>query len=151
MPIAGDSTTNSFLNMRAKIGNIKELRGVESIIDENGVDLLKIIRSRGGATGGSDEAVSVLTRRIESLEKHIQTLEKHIQTLGKSSLQGPPGPPGPQGEQGEQGPQGPQGPRGVSGASSLKDLKDVNLDGLDNGALLVWSSAKNKWVVEVAE
>ncbi len=61
------------------------------------------------------------------------------------------GPKGDDGEQGEAGPQGPQGPKGKDGAKTFSALTDVNLDGLDDGAIPMWSAKEKKWIMSLQD
>lgn len=49
------------------------------------------------------------------------------------------------GPPGDFGPQGPQGPQGESGIQEVALLTDVDTANLQDGALLVYSQATQKW------
>lgn len=141
MPVSGTNPNSNFQALKAENCTIQKLRGIQILEDDKGNDLLKLIRKGGnGSSSDVDSVISNIIQRIDNIEKFLQNMP-------------PPqkGPKGDQGEPGEMGPVGPQGPKGKSGASKVAELTDVNLDGLDDGAMLVWSSKDKKWVVSLEE
>jgi len=150
MPIGGQVPGN-YSALKGENCTLTNVRGVQKFEDEHGVDLLKLIRNAasGGASGhisaGVESALFTLNQRIDAVEKYLQSMP--ASTPGPAGPRGAVGPAGPQGDAGETGPQGPRG----KGANSIKDLVDVNLDGLDDGAILVWSSKDKKFVVSLEE
>jgi hypothetical protein len=147
MPTAGDNaTTGNFIGLKAENCSIIKLRGLKVLEDDQGHDLLKILR-KGGA-GGSSELEVVVTNLLQ----RIDTVEKYLQNMPPpTGAKGAKGDQGDQGDQGEPGPQGSAGPRGKDGAKTLAALADVNLDGLDEGGMLAWSKKDKKWVVKFLE
>lgn len=143
MPISGEETGN-FMGLKGENCTLLKVRGVKILEDEHGVDLLKIIR-KGGSNASSDVEVTIsnLLNRIDAVEKYLQNMP------APSAAAAIPGPKGPKGDDGEPGEMGPQGPRGASGAKKMAELTDVNLDGLDDGAILVWSAKEKKFVVSL--
>ncbi len=126
------ATTGYFVAVQAESVTTTALRGLKVLEDENGVDMIKLMRKTISKTGDSDveTTIKALTARIDSLEKYIKNM-----------------PAGKEGPQGEPGPPGPQGPRGKDGVKTLAELTDVCMDGRDDGSILMFSSDKNKWVM----
>ena len=149
MPVTGTSGPGNFQGLKGENCTLLKIRGVKVLEDENGVDLLKLLRKGGGGGSSSSELETVMTNLLQ----RIDTIEKYLQTLPPPSAgsKGPKGDKGEQGEQGEPGEQGPQGAKGKDGAKTLAALGDVNLDGLDDGAVLTWSAKDKKWVVSLEE
>jgi hypothetical protein len=147
MPVTGTNPNGNFQGCKIENGTILKLRGLKVLEDDQGNDLLKLLRKGGGS--GSSELEAVVTNLLQ----RIDTIEKYLQTMPPPSaaVKGTKGEQGEQGEPGEPGPQGPQGPKGKDGAKTLSALTDVNLDGLDDGAVLVWSAKDKKWVVSLEE
>lgn len=148
MPVTGTNPNGNFQGCKIENGTIINLRGLKVFEDDQGNDLLKLLRKGGG--GGSSELEAVVTNllnRIDAIEKYLQNLP----APAAAGVKGPKGDAGEAGEAGEPGPQGPQGSKGKDGAKSLSALIDVNLDGLDDGAVLVWSAKDKKWVVSIEE
>ncbi len=145
MPVTGTNPNGNFQGCKIENGTILKLRGLRVLEDDQGNDLLKLLRKGGGGSGSSEleAAVTNLLQRIDTVEKYLQALPPP--STGVKGLQGLKGEDGPAGET------GPQGPRGKDGAKSMAELKDVNLDGLDDGAVLVWSAKEKKWVVSIEE
>jgi hypothetical protein len=138
MPQVGSNPNGNFVGLKGENCTLLKIRGVKSLYDENNVDILELIKKNSSkSTSNLDSLVSDLVKRIESLELQLKNMPKAVQ-----GAVGPVGPPG-------ESIVGPQGPRGVAGASSLRELKDVNLDGLDEGAVLTWSAKDKKWVVSL--
>jgi hypothetical protein len=148
MPGTGDNPNGNFIGLKGENCTLLKIRGVKILEDDQGQDLLKLLR-KGAHAGGSSELEAVVTNLLQ----RIDTIEKYLQTLPPPSagVKGPKGDKGEPGESGEPGPQGPQGPKGKDGAKTLAALTDVNLDGLDDGAILQWSSKDKKWVVSLEE
>jgi len=144
MPVTGTNPANNFQALKAENCSILKLK-VKSLEDYDGNDLLKMLRRGGGGSSSSEleTVVTTLLQRIDAIEKYLQTLPPPGK--GQKGEKGEPGEPG------EQGEPGPQGPRGKDGAKSLAALNDVDLDGLDDGAVLVWSSKNKKWVISLEE
>jgi hypothetical protein len=142
-------------------------------MDENGIDVLKVLRS-GTKNNDVENTISNILQRLDTIEKFLKN--PIVGTPGPAGKDGPAGkegpvgkegPPGkdgaagkegPAGKPGAQGPQGPEGPVGEAGpvgiqgprgkgSDTLQGLTDVCLDGLDNGVILVWSNDKKKWIV----
>jgi hypothetical protein len=147
MPISGSSDGGNFVGLKGENCTLLKVRGVKILEDEYGVDLLKLIR-KGGSSNSSDieAALSNLLARLDAVEKYLQNMPPPAAATG---VAGPRGPKGDKGEDGEPGEPGAQGPRGAAGAKSFKELSDVNLDGLDDGAIMVWSAKEKKWVVSL--
>ena len=147
MPVTGTNPNGNFQGCKIENGTILKLRGLKVLEDDQGIDLLKLLR-KGGGGGVSSEFESVVTNLLQ----RIDTIEKYLQNLPPpTGSKGPKGDAGEQGEQGEPGPVGPQGAKGKDGVKTLAALADVNLDGLDDGAVLVWSAKDKKWVVSLEE
>jgi hypothetical protein len=147
MPAAGDCRNGNFIGLKGENATLLKIRGVKVLEDEYGVDLLKALRK--GASAGSSEldvTVATLLQRIDTIEKYLQTMPPP-----SAGVKGPKGDKGEDGEAGEPGIAGPQGAKGKDGARSISEMKDVNLDGLDDGAILVWSSKDKKFVVSLEE
>lgn len=135
MPVTGESNSGNYIALRGENCNLIKVKGVKVFEDENGVDLLKLIKKQGGANPADSATIAHLTARLDALEKAIQNIPA-----------GPRGAKGERGEIGESGRDGLQGPRG-KGLDKILDMTDVDADGLDDGDILVWSAAKKKWVV----
>jgi len=145
--ITGTSFPGNFLALKGENCTLQKIRGVKVLEDEYGNNLLNLIRQGGGGGGSSDvqAALSHLLSRVDAVEKYLQTLPPP-----STPLKGEKGERGEKGEPGESI-AGPQGPRGKDGSKKLSLLEDVNLDGLDDGATLIWSSKDKKWVVGITE
>lgn len=145
MPIAGTNLNGHFMGLKGENCTLMKIRGVQILEDSYGNDILALVRNGGSGSNSSEleSALSTMSQRIEAIEKYLQNLP--------NPTQGPKGDQGEPGEPGEQGDPGPQGPRGRDGAKTVAALSDVNLDGLDDGAILVWSSKEKKWVVSLEE
>ena len=157
MPINGEQCA-SFLGIKGENCSFLNIRGVKVLRDEFGNDLLSIIRTGISGQSNSNSSVNNMLGRLDSIEKFLQdmpvqapvsqdlekklmakisALEKTIQELSIEA--GTPGPPGI------------QGAKGASGAKTMQALEDVNLDGLDDGAMMVWSSKQKKWIISLEE
>ena len=148
--VTGTSSPGNFQALKGENCTLLKVRGIKILEDEHGVDLLKLLRRSAGATGSSEleAVVSTLIQRLDVVEKYLQTLSSAPPAA--SGVKGPKGDTGPPGADGADGPPGIQGPRG-KGASKVSEVGDVNLDGLDDGAVLVWSAKEKKWVVSLEE
>jgi hypothetical protein len=145
------TTYGDFINLKGNFGSFKRVEGVKVLKDADGRDLIKLIdnllseQSSGSKSGQmSPEVLSsleILSKRVESIENFLGSLRLE---------KGEKGPKGDTGETGPQGEPGPQGPRG-KGVTKLSELADVNLDGLDDDAILVWSGKDKKWVISLEE
>ena len=144
MPVTGTNPNGNFQGCKIENGTILKLRGLKVLEDDQGTDLLKLLRKGGG--GGSSELEAVVTNLLQ----RINVIEEYLQKLPPPST-GTKGPKGDKGDDGEPGEPGPQGARGKDGAKTLSALTDVNLDGLTDGAVLTWSAKDKKWVVSVEE
>ncbi len=152
MPVTGTNPNGNFQGCKIENGTILKLRGLKVLEDEHGIDLLKLLRK--GATGGSSELEAIVTNllsRISVVETYLQNMPPPAAAVSGSGKAGPKGDQGDQGEQGEQGERGLQGPKGKDGAKKLADLTDVDLDGLEDGATLIWSAKDKKFVVGLTE
>jgi hypothetical protein len=149
MPVTGTNPNGNFQGCKIENGTIIKLRGLTVLEAADGTDLLKLLRKGGNSNGSSEleAVVANLLQRIDVIEKYLQTLPPPVAAAG---VKGPKGDKGDQGEQGEQGIPGAQGPRG-KGASKFSELLDVNTDGLDDGAVPMWSAKEKKWVMSVEE
>lgn len=141
MPVTGTNPNGNFQGLKGENCTLLKIRGIKVLEDDQGHDLLKMLR-KGGGSGSSEleTVVSNLLQRIDAVEKYLQNMPAPSKGI-----------PGPQGEQGEMGPVGPAGPKGKDGAKTLSALTDVNLDGLTDGAVLTWSAKDKKWVVGVED
>lgn len=147
MPVTGTNPNGNFQGLKAENCTIIKLRGLSVLEDDQGHDLLKLLR-KGVTSGSSSELEAVVTnllQRIDVVEKYLQNMPAPT-----AAVKGPKGDKGDKGDDGEKGETGPQGARG-KGASKVSELSDVNLDGLDDGAILMWSSKEKKWVVSLEE
>lgn len=146
--ISGTNPNGNFQALKGENCTLLKIRGVKILEDDQGRDLLKILRSGGGGADSSE-----ITAALTNVLQRIDTIEKYLQTMPPPSagVKGPKGDKGDKGEDGEPGEPGPQGPRGKDGAKTLSALTDVNLDGLEDGAVLVWSAKDKKWVVSLEE
>lgn len=148
MPVCGEQH-GQFQSLKGELCSLRHITGVASIKDTKGNNILDMLSS------GSCDKKADMERLIYNLNQKVEFLEKQVLKLqgsqgsqgsqGPAGPAGPAGPMGPAGPAGEDGKPGPQGPRG-KGANSLAELADVDLDGLDDGAVLAWSSKLNKWV-----
>jgi len=151
MPVTGTNPNGNFQGCKIENGTILKLRGLKVLEDDQGTDLLKLLR-KGGSSGSSEleGVVTNLLQRIDTIEKYLQTLPPPSTAAAKGQ-KGEKGEKGENGEDGEPGPAGPQGAKGKDGTKTLSALTDVNLDGLDDGAVLTWSAKDKKWVVSLEE
>lgn len=137
----------SAVRLRGEFCNLTTIEGVRTLKTKGGVDLVNIAEGLHEQLLKFTEILNDVTDRVENLEKN------GVGGTGERGPAGPPGPPGRDGVDGEdgkdgvQGATGPRGPRGKAG--SLRDLGDVNLDGVCEGAILVYRGGK--FVVEAPE
>lgn len=124
--------------LRGENCTLTHVRGLKTLEDDNGVDLLKLIKKAVSKSSDSDTDSSIL-----NMMSRLESLEKYVKNMPVAS--GVPGPRGEKGEDGE-GTKGDQGPRGKDGAKMLSEMKDVCLDGLDDGMILVYSEKDKKWM-----
>ena len=134
-----NQSAGSFVALRGENCNFTNIEGLKVLKTFNGVDLVNI------GTRLENTLVEYTTK-IKELEDRLSALE--VAGVGKEGPPGPSGTNGLDGEQGEQGRTGPRGPRGK--VDKLADIGDINLNGLDDGAVLEWNSEKSVWVVAVA-
>lgn len=131
----------------------REFTGLEKIITSDGIDIVKVIRELKGTcapSSNTNEKCSLFENKINYLENEIKNLQNIVQSLRNTSQQGipgPQGPPGPRGERGEKGEQGEPGEPGLQGpkgkdakAVRVRDLVDVDLNGVEEGAVLVYKN-----------
>lgn len=98
-----------------------------------------------------------INKAITELSSFRKNATEIQSVAGKQGLQGSPGlqgPPGPQGSQGPPGPQGKIGPKGLQGQKGdniykLSSIQDIDTSDLEDGAVLVWSTDKQKWVARI--
>jgi hypothetical protein len=148
--ITGTNPNGNFQGLKGENCTLLKIRGVRVLEDDQGRDLLKILRGGGGADSSEiTVALTNLVQRITTIENYLQTMP--APSAGVKGPKGDKGDKGDDGEPGEPGPQGPAGPKGKDGAKTLSALTDVNLDGLEDGASLIWSAKDKKWVVGLAE
>lgn len=146
MPTAGESSAR-FIGVVGENCTFLKIKGVKELLDHEGNDLLKQIRSGGNVVvkdNGLETKIADLSRQVDDLIRQVRDLSS------RSGVAGPVGKDGEKGEKGDKGDDGFQGPRGKS-IEKLKEIKDVNLDGLEEGAVLTWSAKNNQWVVNVLE
>jgi len=166
MPINGEQCA-SFIGIKGENCSFLNISGVRSLRDDKGNDLLSMIKGGSGvgsfSSSSSDVNTSNIMGRLDAIEKFLQnmpiqqssqilpavkddSLEKKLMariTALEKIIQDFPVP--------EAGPPGPQGPRGTPGAKSIQEMTDVNLDGLDDNAILIWSAKQKKWVISIEE
>lgn len=149
MPNAGSNPNGNFIGLKGENCTLLKIRGVKILEDDQGNDIIKMMRKEINSTGSSSELEVVVTNLLQRLD----TVEKYLKTLGKGERgeRGEKGEQGEQGEPGEKGEQGIQGAKGKDGAKTLSALTDVNLDGLEDGATLVYSAKQKKFVVGLPE
>lgn len=148
--VTGTSFPGNFQALKGENCTLIKIRGVKVLEDDQGRDLLKLLRSGGSGADSSEITVALtnLMQRIDVIEKYLQSMPA---PTGVKGPKGDKGDKGDDGEPGEPGIQGPAGPKGKDGAKTLAALTDVNLDGLEDGASLIWSAKDKKWVVGLAE
>lgn len=137
-----NQTAGSFLALRGENCNLTNVEGLKTLKTAAGLDLVSI---------GSrlEHALAESQMRIQELEDRLFKLEAEgvgkPGEPGKDGEDGRDGLTGPRGEPGPPGPQGPRGPRGK--VEKLQDIGDVDLNGLDDGAVLEWNAERKCWVV----
>lgn len=117
--IRNDSKDRKYVNIRDIIKKLDELKILETQLQET----------------------------IKTVSEAIKNVPSENQQVVKNGEKGDKGDPGPQGPQGPQGKQGKQGLRGPS-VSQLSNIPDVDVSNIVDGAVLVWSSDKKKWVAQ---
>lgn len=132
--------------------NLTEIHGVSVLKSKSGVDLINI--SEGlhlqlvqftKILGELSERISALeSRRTADTSAEVRDLRERLNKLELEERQGPEGPAG---RDGAQGPRGERGPKGF--VEKLSDIKDVNIDGIEDGCILIRRGAM--WVVEKTE
>lgn len=161
--------TGNFINLKGELCALSMIKGVQELYTEDGIDIIKAIRNIDVSkntlnTKQIEAAFTNIFQRLDAIEKYIK--EKPLGVAGPAGPAGPQGPAGPAGSQGLQGPAGPAGPQGPAGqdgqdgrdgiqgprgqrgqVEKLQDVQDVDASGLEDGAILVWSSSKKKWVI----
>ena len=90
-----------------------------------------------------------LQETIQTVSEAIKNVPQgHQETIkGDKGEKGDKGDPGPQGPPGKQGKQGLRGQRGDN-ITQLSSISDVDISNIVDGAVLVWSASKNKWVAQ---
>jgi hypothetical protein len=150
MPVTGTNPNSNFQALKGENCTFIKVRGLKVLEDDKGNDLLKMLYKNSSSTGSSEVelAVSNLLQRIDTIEKYLQTIPPPgtVSTATKG-LKGEKGDKGDDGEKGESGAQGPRG----KGATKFSELLDVNIDGLDDGAVPMWSAKEKKWVMSESE
>lgn len=143
------ATTGNFIGLKGENCHLMAIRGVKVLEDDNGVDVLKLIKMSLSKNSNMDvdTVLTALIARVDSLEKYIKNMAVQSGPAGPAGPRGEKGEKGEKGEQGDQGDKGDQGPRGKDGARTLGELKDVCLDGLDNNSILTYSEKDKMWIV----
>jgi len=142
MPVTGESQSGNFMRLKGEICALSDIRGVRALIDDRNVDIIQVIRN-GGLNGASSTQITELSYRLTAIETYLANLPPP--QAASAAVVGQRGPPG----ESIEGPAGIQGPRGAPGAKTFRELTDVNLDGLDDGGIMVWSAKDKKWVVSL--
>lgn len=95
------------------------------------------------------ETISAVNDALVKLQ-NIPDVQQTNNEPVKDGKQGPKGDPGPQGPQGPQGKTGNQGLRGQKGDSikKLSAIPDIDVSGIKDGSVLMWSESKKKWVTQ---
>jgi hypothetical protein len=142
------ANAGNFLGLKGENCTLIKIRGVEELRDKNGNDLLKLIKEAGSGSGSGDSLSSELTETLAALSVRLESVENYLRDTPMTA-----GKKGTKGEKGEIGPEGSAGRDGLQGArgkvEKIQDILDVNLDGLEDGGILVWSADKKKWVVSL--
>ena len=140
-----NQTAGSFVALRGENCNLTNVSGLKSLRTMDGIDLVSV----GSKT---EKLLNDYQLIIKDLQERLAKLEKMPSSQGP--VVGPPGPKGDKGDPGIDGEpgidgksvQGPIGPRGPKGRSELKELQDIDLNGVADGAFLMWNATKNVWV-----
>ena len=141
----------SAVTLRGETCNFTDITGVRTLKTKAGTDLVNIAE-------GLHEQLLKFTEILNDLSERVEKIEKD--GGGGSGTPGAPGPPGPAGPRGADGVDGedgkdglsvtgPRGPRGKASSSQVRDLTDVDLNGLTDGAILVFRG--DKWCVEAPD
>lgn len=137
-----NQVSGSFLALRGENCNLTNVEGLRSLKTSTGIDLVSI---------GSqlEHALAESQMKVKELEERLAKLEiGGVGKAGEPGVDGRDGLTGSKGDKGDTGPVGPQGPRGPRGkVEKMQDIGDVDLNGLDDGAVLEWSSDRKMWVV----
>lgn len=149
MPTNAGASQN-FIALKGENCKLMKIRGVQELRDEYGTDLLAMIRNGGGTGGGATS--SDVEATLANLLSRLDAVENYLQNTNVQGTPGPKGDRGDKGETGENGRDGLDGARGPRGkVEKLRDVEDVDLNGLADGAILVWSAEDKKWVVSLEE
>lgn len=113
------------------------------------VDILKFVDSKLQEVKILEQKMNQAITTINNTLKCMDQLrtQSSVQTSPQPGPQGPPGPIGPPGPQGKIGKTGLKGPKGDS-ITKLGTIPDVDINGLSDGCVLVWSEDKGKWVAQ---
>ena len=144
--------SQKFLGLQGENCQLQKIHGVKELFTADGVDLLSMIRggSAGGASASDIEATLANTlSRLDAIEKYLS--DTPLSVPGPAGPAGPEGPEGPAGADGADGKNGAAGPRGKKGEIKLSDLKDINMDGAEDGAILVYSEVEKGWVISLED
>ncbi len=135
--MSSNQIAGSFQALRGETCNFTNVAGIKSLLTLDNVDLVTIGNRIEKVLDDNERQITDLMERLEKLEK---------EGMGKPGRDGEDGRDGAQGPVGK-GVPGPRGPRGK--VEKMQDIGDVNLDGLDEGAVLTWSVAEKSWVVSM--
>lgn len=101
------------------------------------------------------EELKTLENQLQETIKTVSEIIKNTPTGTQTIVKGPKGDKGDKGDPGESvvGPQGPPGKQGKQGlrgpsVSQLSNIPDVDVSSLVDGAVLVWSESKKRWVAQ---
>lgn len=101
------------------------------------------------------DELKALEKQLQETIKTVTEAIKNTSTGTQQIVKGPKGDKGDKGDPGEsvvgpQGPPGKQGKQGLRGASisQLANIPDVDVSEIVDGAVLVWSADKKKWVAQ---
>jgi hypothetical protein len=133
----------SFVALRGENCNFTSISGVKSLTTTNGIDIVSIGERL-------ENAMTYIETKMADLETKIKNIEKN-KTQGPRGPKGEQGPPGPTGDPGIDGRDGLAGARGMRGKiDKLRDIGDINLDGIEDGAVLEWNAKAKRWVISVS-
>jgi hypothetical protein len=138
--------------------SLRSINGVESLTTKAGTNLVNIADGLHESLMKFQTVLTDLTDRIKRLENASATapalptdlLDRISRLEAKAPVPGPKGDKGDKGDVGDSGRDGLQGARGPK-VDQLRDIKDINLDGLCDGAILVYSEAKKQFLVQMTE
>jgi hypothetical protein len=162
--MSSNENSVSARQIRGELCNFTDIRGVKSLKSNTGLDIINVAENLHDQLVKFTKLMSEVSERVSTLENKLNgtgpapklssDLVDRLTAIEKSiadgSLRGPMGPAGPAGADGVDGRDGLKGERGPRGVvEKLRDIQDVDLNGLTDGAILVYR--KNKWVVEVTE